>query len=68
MDSKPFWASRTLWVNAVALLAAVTGAFGMDLGLDAETQTAIVGGIMAVVNMILRAVTKQPLSSKPKET
>ncbi len=57
MDSKPFWASRTLWINAIALVAAVTGAFGLDLGLDAETQTALVAGVMAVVNIVLRLVT-----------
>lgn len=58
MESKPFWASKTLWVNAIALVAAVTGAFGMDLGLDPETQTAIVGAVMSVVNIVLRFMTK----------
>lgn len=57
MDSKPFWASRTLWINAIALLAAVTGALGIDLGLDAGMQTALVAGVMAVVNIVLRLVT-----------
>ena len=57
MDSKPFWASRTLWINGIALIAAVTGALGVDLGLDAETQTALVAGVMAVVNIVLRLVT-----------
>lgn len=57
MDSKPFWASRTLWINAIALVAAVTGAFGIDLGLDAGTQTALVAGVMAVANIVLRLVT-----------
>lgn len=55
---KPWYLSKTLWVNIVAGIAAVTGAFGMDLGLDAETQTAIVGGVMAVANVALRLVTK----------
>ncbi len=57
MDSKPFWASRTLWINAIALIAAVTGALGIDLGLDAGAQTALVAGVMAVVNIVLRLVT-----------
>lgn len=61
-DSKPFWASKTLWVNAVALIAAVTGAFGLDLGLDPETQTTIVAAVMAIVNVVLRIVTKGPVS------
>ncbi len=57
MDSKPFWASRTLWINAIALVAAVSGAFGFELGLDPETQTALVAGVMAAVNIVLRLVT-----------
>lgn len=58
METKPFWASKTLWVNAIALVAAISGAFGLDLGLDPETQTAIVGAVMSVVNIVLRFVTK----------
>jgi hypothetical protein len=63
MDTKPFYASKTLWVNVLAMLAAVTGAFGIDIGLDPETQTAVVGGIMAVVNIILRFMTKTAVVS-----
>ena len=58
MKSKPFYASKTLWVNLVAVAAALTGAFGIDLGLDPETQVTIVGAIMGVVNIILRFTTK----------
>ncbi len=58
MESKPFYASKTLWVNLVAVAAALTGAFGIDLGLDPETQVTIVGAIMGVVNIILRFTTK----------
>lgn len=61
MDSKPFWASKTLWVNMLAFVAAVAGGFGMDLGLDPETQASLVGGVMAVVNIALRLVTKEPV-------
>jgi hypothetical protein len=57
MGSKPFWTSKVLWVNAVALLAIVLqSAFGWVL--DAEAQA----GIIAVINLILRLVTKQELS------
>lgn len=62
MESKPFWASKTLWVNVLALVISVSTAFGLDLGISAEEQTAFVGGIMAVVNIILRLVTKAPVS------
>lgn len=63
MDSKPFYASRTLWLNVIAGIAAVSTAFGLNLGLDPDTQVAIVGGVMAVVNIILRLVTKAPVSA-----
>lgn len=59
---KSFLQSKTLWVNVLALIAAVSGAFGIDVGLDPEAQTAIVGGVMAVVNVILRLTTKTGVS------
>lgn len=62
MDTKPFYASKTLWANIIAGAGAVLTAFGLDLGLDAETQTAIVGGVMAVINIFLRLSTKAPVS------
>lgn len=67
METKPFWASRTLWVNALAFAAATTGAVGVDLGLTPEVQASIVTGVMAVVNIILRFVTTTGVSAK-KET
>ena len=57
METKPFWASKTLWINLIAMIAAITGAFGMDLGLDPTMQAALVTGIMAAINIILRFVT-----------
>jgi hypothetical protein len=63
METKPFWASKTLWVNAIALVAAITGAFGVELGLDPETQTAIVGAVMSVVNIVLRFLTNAPVGT-----
>lgn len=62
MENKPFWASKTLWANAIAVVAAVTGGMSMDLGLDPETQVAMVGAIMGVVNILLRFVTKSAVS------
>mgnify|MGYP007047823503 CR=1 FL=1 len=63
-DSKPAWASKTLWVNLIALLVSVGAAFGVDLGLDTEAQASLVGGIMAVVNIVLRVMTTQPVTVK----
>ena len=63
-DSKPAWASKTLWVTLIALLVSVGAAFGVDLGLDTEAQASLVGGIMAVVNIVLRVMTTQPVTVK----
>jgi hypothetical protein len=56
--------SKTLWVNLVALIASLSTAFGVDLGLDPETQVALVGGILTVVNIALRLTTTQGVSLK----
>lgn len=62
--AKPFWASKTLWVNAVALVAALAAAFGLDLGLDAETQGTLVAGALALVNIVLRLVTRTGVAAR----
>lgn len=59
---KSIFQSKTFWTNIVALCVSLTMAFGIDLGLDTEAQTAIVGGILSVVNIALRFVTTQPVS------
>ena len=51
-NQKPFWKSKTLWVNTIALIALVLqGQFGFVIG--AEEQAAII----TVANLILRAFT-----------
>ena len=57
-DVKPFWASKTIWVQVLALVAVLSDALGLDLGLSPEVQSSAVVTIMAVVNIILRFVTK----------
>lgn len=61
---KPFWASKTLWVNLIVLLAAIFGIFEIDIGLTPTVQTALATVIMAIVNMILRAITKSAVTVK----
>lgn len=62
MEGKHWLSSRTLWANVIAGIAAVSTAFGLDLGLTPESQTAIVGGVLAVVNIVLRFMTKAPVT------
>lgn len=58
MDSKPFWASKTIWANILSLIATIATVFGVDLGLTPEVQATIIAGVMGVVNIALRLVTK----------
>tara|TARA_R110000868_G_scaffold72509_2_gene211253 strand:- start:865 stop:1056 length:192 start_codon:yes stop_codon:yes gene_type:complete len=62
METTKWFASRTLWVNVVALVATLAGAFKLDLGLTPEVQATVVTTIMAVVNIVLRFVTTTPIS------
>jgi len=62
MDSKPWYASKTIWANLVAFVATVSAAFGLDLGLDAETQGLVIAAVMAVLNVVLRYMTRQPIA------
>jgi len=61
MESKPIYASKTIWVNLVAIVALVLNSlYGIQL--DAETQATIATTILALVNVILRLVTTKPIS------
>lgn len=59
MNGKPWWASKTLWVNLVALAASVAAGFGFDI--SGEAQTSLVAGVMALVNIGLRLITSEPI-------
>lgn len=56
MEAKRWWQSKTVWVNIVALASVLLSTeFGFDLTAEETTS------ILVVINLILRAVTKQPL-------
>lgn len=55
--TKPWWASRTIWANVLGGMVAVAAAFGFDIGITAEEQATIVGGMLAAVNIYLRVTT-----------
>lgn len=58
--TKPWYASKTILTNLVALAASVATANGFDVA--PEAQAHIVAGVMAVANIFLRLVTSRPLS------
>lgn len=60
MNTKAWYLSKILWVNTIAVLALLLQTrFGFVI--DPEAQT----GLLAVVNLALRAITRQPLEWKP---
>jgi hypothetical protein len=62
METTKWFASKTLWVNVVALVATLAGAFKLDLWLTPEAQATVVTTILALVNIVLRFVTTTPIS------
>ena len=55
---KSIFTSKTFWVNILALIAMIVqGVTGNEI-MDLETQ----GTILAVINIILRTVTKGPVN------
>lgn len=56
--TKPWYTSKTVWVNAIALGAALSGA---STGFAVSGEEA--GALLAVVNLVLRVTTNKGLSS-----
>lgn len=57
MDSTKWYASKTLWVNLIAIAGAqIANRLGFTL--SAADQVTILG----IVNLALRAITKQPIA------
>lgn len=61
-EKKSIFASKTFWANIIAGAATLLTVFGFDLGLDETTQAELVAGVMVAVNIVLRFVTKEPVS------
>ena len=59
--TKPIWASKTFWLNAVTMLAGVLAMFGFDF-LNIELQGEVVLVAVTVANVVLRFITKTPVS------
>ena len=53
---KPWYTSKTLITNVVALLVTAASIFG--IGITEETSASLVMVVMAVVNIVLRFTTK----------
>lgn len=58
-QTKTWWASKTVWVNLLALCGSIALAWGMEETTWAEISTTV----LAVVNLGLRLVTNSSLKS-----
>ncbi len=57
METKPWYVSKTLWVNVIAMIAMLVQT-KVGFVIDAETQAAL----LIVINLVLRIITKTPIS------
>ena len=56
--TKPFWQSKTMIFNVLALVVLAANQLGFaDFQLDPETSA----GALAIINLVLRLITKQPV-------
>ncbi len=55
IEAKPWWQSKTLWINAAALVSAV------GVWITTKDTSALVVAGMSLVNFVLRVLTKQPV-------
>ena len=58
---KKWYLSKTLWANAMAVIAAILATQGVDMG--AEMQATTVAFAMGIANIVLRMVTKDPIEA-----
>ena len=57
-DTKPWYYSKTMWINIIAFFALVAQAINGEFIVDAEVQAAII----ILINFILRMVTGKGLT------
>lgn len=64
-DGKNWWSSKVVWINAIAILTAILGYFGITtFKLDPELFEIVFPIVVAIINLYLRKGTNVPLSGK----
>lgn len=57
LEGKPFWLSRTFWVNTLALLAILAQTqWGFVIGAEYQALA------LTLVNLVLRKITRSPVT------
>ena len=62
MQAKPFWLSKTVWVNVLTITLAILGLTQFQ-DLIPLSAVKYIGFVNAVLNLLLRFVTNQPLKA-----
>ena len=55
---KKFYLSKTFWINVIAMVGLVV--FNKETFIADNPE--MIGGVLVVLNLILRAITKEPLN------
>jgi hypothetical protein len=66
-EGKNWWESKTIWVNVVAIIAGITGYFGLPVDIEPEMAMTIFPSALAVINLILRGTTKTKINPVKKK-
>lgn len=62
--SKPFWQSKTIWVNvATVVVGVLTFIVGEEYDFITEETTSIIVTVVGVLNVLLRSYTKTPITT-----
>lgn len=59
MDQKPFYTSKTLWFNVLAVVVFLAGSLGYA---DFAPSADVMAIAAAVLNLVLRFATRQPVA------
>lgn len=64
---KDWYLSKTVWVNVIAIAAAIGAYFGLDINIEPEAALTLASVIMSVVNLALRKTTKSGIRFKKQK-
>ena len=62
MPPKPFYQSKTLWINVISLLLVVLAELAREQYGLSESWLGLVALLTPVLNVVLRFVTSQPIA------
>jgi hypothetical protein len=57
---KPFWKSKTVWINFLSIIGAIAAGQGIDV--SPEVQSQVIAAGMGIGNIILRSITTTGIS------